>query len=166
MNRHFKRLPWSNTSIIETISALLVFLFMYTAFSKLNEQANFIEVLGKSPLLGPYKSLLAWSIPMTEIILSMLLIFPKTRGLGLKGSLALMTLFTLYLIYMVIFTPKLPCSCGGVISKMSWTQHIFFNILFIALSIIGIYLNSKRKDKDNLSIRIPPQETPTQLSNS
>jgi hypothetical protein len=49
-----------------------------------------------------------------------------------------MTVFTLYLGYMLLFTPNRPCVCGGVIKTMSWDQHIVFNCFFILLSLIAI----------------------------
>jgi hypothetical protein len=145
MNLIPNALKLSKQSIIETITSLLVFLFLYTALSKFVDHALFVEVLGKSPLLGSIKNLVSWTIPITEIILVVLLIIPKTRLRGLWGSLALLSLFTMYLIYMVIFTPKLPCSCGGVISNLSWGQHIFLNITFIGLSYWAILLMNKAK---------------------
>jgi hypothetical protein len=39
---------------------------------------------------------------------------------------------------MISFDKNLPCSCGGIISKLSWKQHIIFNLFFIVLSVIGI----------------------------
>jgi putative oxidoreductase len=34
----------------------------------------------------------------------------------------------------------LPCSCGGVISSMSWKQHLVFNVHCIAINIVAINL--------------------------
>ena len=52
-----------------------------------------------------------------------------------------MTIFTLYIGYMVAFVPKLPCSCGGIIQKMSWNQHLIFNVGFILLGVYAIWLD-------------------------
>jgi uncharacterized membrane protein len=135
----------SKKSIVETITALIVFLFMYTALSKFIDHAIFVEVLGKSPLLGYFKNVVSIAIPIIEIILVVLLTMPPTRLKGLWGSLALLSAFTLYLIYMVVFTPKLPCSCGGVLSQMTWVQHIFFNLAFIGMAFLAIRLSKKMK---------------------
>ncbi|MDB5156121.1 MAG: hypothetical protein JWR50_828, partial [Mucilaginibacter sp.] len=45
---------------------------------------------------------------------------------------------------MVLWAEKLPCHCSGAIEKLSWTQHIWFNLAFIALAISALRL-SKRK---------------------
>lgn len=135
----------SKRSVSETLAAIIVFIFLYTAVSKLVEVESFIEVLGKSPLLSPYKNLVAWSIPIAEIVLVVLLTIPKTRRTGFAGSFAILAAFTLYLAYMIIFTPNLPCTCGGVVSNLTWTQHIIFNCVLIGLSLLGLRL-TKRQD--------------------
>lgn len=126
--------------IIEVISGLLILLFLYTGLSKLFEHDKFVYNLGKSPLLSSFSGFISIALPIGEIILTSLLLFKKTQLKGLWLSLGLLTLFTIYLTYMVSFHDKLPCSCGGVISKMSWTQHIFFNLFFVLLSWIAIRL--------------------------
>ena len=140
---------------IEIISALFILLFLYTAISKLLDFRSFSQVLHTSPLIGNMSTFVAIGLPLAEIVVVALLFFPKTRLWGFYGSFVLMTAFTIYLAYMILFAPKLPCSCGGVISKMTWKQHLYFNIFFWLLSLTGIAL--KRKNK-NLSSgkELPP----------
>jgi putative oxidoreductase len=87
--------------------------------------------------------MLAFFVPGLEILITLLLIIPRTRRIGLYISISLLTLFSIYLIYMVSFTPHLPCSCGGVISKLTWRQHIFFNLFFIAITLIALSFTKK-----------------------
>lgn len=135
-------------SIAESLTALIVFLFMYTALSKLMDHRIFVQQLGKSPLLGPVKSFVSIAIPAIEFALVALLTFPKTRLKGLWGTVVLLSCFTVYLTYMVIFTPDLPCTCGGVINQMSWTQHIFFNLGFVGIAAIAIRLTKQLNPGD------------------
>jgi len=130
--------------IIEIISSLLILLFVYTALSKLLDYAAFKNVLSKSPLIGGKAAIVALALPITEGLIAVLLFFPRWRLRGLYGSFAAMTIFTLYLAYMIIFTPKLPCSCGGVLKQMNWNQHLLFNIFFLLASLTGIVLERKR----------------------
>src|SRR5690606_41617749 len=76
-----------------------------------------------------------------------LLFIPAFRKIGLYASFILIALFTGYLTYMIVFTPDLPCSCGGVLAALSWKQHIFFNLLFILLSLTGIYLINRNMNR-------------------
>ncbi|MDX1365731.1 MAG: hypothetical protein R3243_16110, partial [Arenibacter latericius] len=50
----------------------------------------------------------------------------------------LMILFVGYTVAVLFFAPTLPCSCGGIISLLSWEQHLVFNLVFLLLSIVGI----------------------------
>eukprot|EP01132_Coremiostelium_polycephalum_P019403 gene19403-23070_t len=101
---------------------------------------SFRDVLSKSPLVTNYNVVIAWTIPLTEIGISILLLIPFTKRRGLYFSMLLMIVFTIYLIYMVLSASQLPCHCGGGISSMSWKEHIIFNIGFIALAVTGLAL--------------------------
>lgn len=131
-----KRIP-------DIISLLLTLLFAYTAFSKLFEFQRFELVLSRAPLIGSYSTLFAVLIPAVELIIVLLLVVPQTQRIGLKSATALLVVFTVYLVFMVLTDPNLPCSCGGVIQQLSWKQHIVFNIFFILAGIASIYLQHK-----------------------
>jgi len=122
-----------------------ILLFFYTAFSKLITFPSFLKVLSDLPLIGQWHELLAVGVIFLEIFLGMLLVFPKTRIIGLWMSLGLMILFTLYLAYHVMVRSKLPCSCGGVISGMTWPQHVAFNVGFILLAGFGLLADRRLK---------------------
>ncbi|HET7117095.1 MAG TPA: MauE/DoxX family redox-associated membrane protein [Hanamia sp.] len=141
------------TFLADIISGVLSLLFLYTALSKLTDHKVFKNVLTASPLLKPYAALIAWLLPVTEIAIVVLLFIPRFRIKGLIASLILITLFTIYLLYMIAFTPHLPCNCGGVIKLLTWPQHIVFNLFFIFLSLIGIVLYRRAK---NLQSNSPP----------
>ena len=142
----------SKQSIVESIAALLIFLFLYTGVSKYFDHDNFRAVLHASPLLGQMSGAIALLLPGLELGIVLLLILPKTRLWGFWASGILLTMFTLYLVYMIKFSPKLPCSCGGVIGKLSWKGHIFFNSFFILLSVVGVKLQNKLKNNSNQHI--------------
>ena len=135
----------SRKLIAEIIGGLFILLFLYTALSKLSEIAVFRLVLRSSPLISGYANIISILIPVSEILVSVLLFIPGTRRWGLYASFVLMLVFTLYLAYMITSTPELPCSCGGVIGKMSWKQHLLFNIAFTLLALAGIWLNRERR---------------------
>jgi len=126
-------------------SSLLILLFTYTAVSKLSDYTHFVRVLGESPLIHNGADMIGWLLPVTELVIVLLLFFPLTKKAGFVISFFLLLLFTLYLIYMLLFAAELPCSCGGVISKMSWKQHVWFNVFFIGVSVLGIISNKKYK---------------------
>lgn len=126
-------------SITDIICGLLILLFTYAAFSKLLAFGHFRFALSNAPLIGNYSTLFAALIVVVELIIVILLLMPQTNMTGFIAAVSLLVLFTIYLVFMVITDPDLPCSCGGVIQELSWKQHIAFNIFFIGLGITGIY---------------------------
>lgn len=131
--------------IIETISALLIFLFVYTVISKLIHHNQSLYTLGRSPLVKSFKTLIAWIIPIGELCISLLLLIPKWRLLGLLASFFLMSIFSIYIGYMLIFVPNLPCSCGGIIQQLTWKEHLLFNIGITIFALTGFLLYKRSK---------------------
>lgn len=132
---------------VEIVSFLLILLFVYTASSKLMDYWTFHYQVGMYPWIKRFGRQLAWMVPTTELLVALLIFIPKTKLIGLYASLGLLILFTTYLLLMLKFGGKdLPCSCGGVIRRMTWKQHIFFNTGFIAINILGIL--SKKGDRE------------------
>jgi hypothetical protein len=137
----------NRNTIVEVISALFILLFVYTGINKFIALNTLQYVLKEYPLIGNFPTAVAWGLPLIELFVAALLFIPKTRLRGLYASLILMTGFTAYLSYMLVFTPKLPCTCGGLLQKLSWPQHLIFNILFVLLSIIAIRLRRRNNDQ-------------------
>ncbi|WP_407635810.1 MauE/DoxX family redox-associated membrane protein [Solitalea canadensis] len=51
------------------------------------------------------------------------------------------------MIITINFSYYIPCSCGGLLSSLSWNEHIAFNIFFIVLIILALYLREKTPSK-------------------
>ncbi|MBK5214555.1 MAG: hypothetical protein JJE55_12945 [Flavobacteriaceae bacterium] len=138
----------ANTTI--TISSyLFILLFLYAATSKLLDFETFTVQLAQSPLLSAYAGIIAWLVPGIEITIAILLMVPKFRTLALYAAFTLMVMFTAYIYIILNFSDFIPCSCGGVLEKLSWKQHLIFNVVFIVLAGVAIYFskhwNTKRK---------------------
>lgn len=133
-------------AVLETISLLFILLFVYTAVSKLLDYENFRVVIGQSPLITQFAPVLAIVVPAAELVIALLLVIPRYRRSGLYASFAMMMLFTVYIIVLVTFSERIPCSCGGVISRMTWKQHLYFNIVFVLLALLGMWLYNKQPD--------------------
>lgn len=135
---------WLNKNVvIEIICSLLILLFVYAAISKLSDYDRFTVQLSKSPFITSFSNFTAWSIPTIEILIALLLAIKKSRLIGLYASFFLMSLFTAYLIIMLNFSYYIPCSCGGVLERLSWDQHVVFNSFFIAISAAGVIMQHK-----------------------
>ncbi len=136
--------------LLEFICFLYILLFVYAAMSKLLVFDQFVIQIGQSPVLTPYSTLIAWTVPFIEIIIALMLIIPRFKLLGLYASYNLMVMFTAYIFIILNFSDDIPCSCGGVLEKMGWTEHLIFNIAFVILAFIGIYISNAQKNKTNL----------------
>jgi hypothetical protein len=119
---------------------LYISLFVYAALSKLLDYREFNLQLSQSPILTAFANHLAWAIPAIELVIATLLVFSTTRLAGLYASFSLMTSFTTYIILASRFSDHVPCSCGGVIQNLSWSQHLVFNSSFLVLLIVAIVL--------------------------
>lgn len=130
--------------IIEIISSLLILLFLYAGVSKWLSFKLFIGEMNNQPFPNWMTPYLVWSIPFIEVLIVVGLIFEKTRLIAFYASLFLMLAFTIYTVAILLHAFKyIPCSCGGVIRKLTWPQHLFFNLFFVVISLVGIILKKR-----------------------
>ncbi len=134
---------------IEITVALLVILFLHTAISKFLDFKGFVFDLNNQPFPNSFTPYMAWIIPLTEIAIVGCLLFENSRLVGLYASLFLMTMFTVYTSLVLLnFFDYVPCSCGGVVKYLNWTQHFFFNFFFVVITAAAIlFRNNKNSDK-------------------
>jgi hypothetical protein len=133
--------------IIEIIAGLYITLFAYTAINKFIEIDALKITLKEYPLIGHYPVVVAWTLPISEMLVAILLFIPRFKRFGLYSSLVLMVTFTLYLGYMLAFTPSLPCTCGGLLQELTWPQHLILNICLIILAISAIWLSKSYEEQ-------------------
>lgn len=126
--------------ITETICLLYILLFIYASASKLMDFQHFKIQLGQSPLLSAFAEQVAIIVPVVEILISILLLIPKYKPAGLLAAYGLMVMFTAYIFIILNYTSFVPCSCGGVLEKLGWQSHLFFNLIFVFLAVLGIIL--------------------------
>lgn len=127
-------------------AALLILVFAYTGISKLLDLQGFNMILSQSNLLRPFASFIAVSIPIMELVLVMLLFIPSHKQYGFIGSFLLFFFFSAYIAIMLFSAEDLPCSCGGIISKMSWPQHLVFNNIFMVMAGLSAWYNHRNKN--------------------
>ncbi|RZJ87633.1 MAG: hypothetical protein EOO20_15605, partial [Chryseobacterium sp.] len=120
--------------VVFIICLICIFLFLTSAYDKISEHSKFVRGLSKVAYIGGYAELIGWLVPATEVAMSILLINPKTHKLGLIGFIATMAVFTAYILSMILWAEKLPCHCNLIIEKLTWGQHIWFNLIFIVIA--------------------------------
>jgi putative oxidoreductase len=124
--------------IVEIIYLLLILLFGYTAVSKLADFNDFRSQMSKQVFSAPVREILLYTLPAIEILTATLLISPRFRLTGLVLSSALMLLFTGYIILILSgYYKSIPCVCGGVLKMLNWRAHLWFNVFFLVLAVLG-----------------------------
>jgi len=139
------------TYFVKTVAILFALLFIYAAGSKILDFENFQVQLAQSPLLSAYTGIISFAVIIVEPGLAICLCLPKTQKMALYGSLGLMSAFTFYIYIILRFSDFVPCSCGGILEKLGWTEHMIFNLFFVFLAFTAIlYIEKKEKPDSKL----------------
>lgn len=129
--------------LIESITAFTTLVFGYTGADKLANLSQFRMSVAKSPYLYPFSGIIVWVIPCLELLIAVGLVLKISRLLALHSAFFLMSLFSWYVYVMLRYSYYLPCSCGGIIAKMSWKEHLVFNIVLTVLIATAILFTDK-----------------------
>jgi len=146
-----QKLP-SNELVTFILAVLLLMLWGYAAVSKISEYDKFVlqMQLAPIPLMKFFGPTLGWLIPAIELALVCMLLTDRFRKLGLWLSFMLLLVFEIYIAAMLLSGLELPCTCGGLISKLQWNEHLVFNAVFMLISIFP-FLYQRYFNKSNTS---------------
>lgn len=131
----------------EAVCILLMALFGMTAVDKFVRFGRFERELQKSPFLMDYPRLVAWSTPLIEIIVVILLTKEKWRLPGLYASVFLMGTFTAYIYMLLNYSYYTPCLCSAAIESLSWKAHLVLNTFFLLLAVTGVLIQETKLHK-------------------
>ncbi|WP_348636557.1 MauE/DoxX family redox-associated membrane protein [Mariniflexile litorale] len=131
--------------IAKWIRVLYIILFVYAATSKLLNIYAFKIQLDKSPFISAYAHWMAWSLPFIEYVIVGFFLFSKYMLFAFYASFTLLSLFSIYIVSVLNFSDSIPCACGGVLSYLGWKSHVVFNIFFMVLALIGIFITRKHQ---------------------
>ncbi|ANF50317.1 tellurium resistance protein TerC [Chryseobacterium glaciei] len=122
-------------------------LFIYASISKILDFANFQVQLAQSPLLSAYAGFISYAVIVAELVIAVLLFIKSTRLAGLYLSLGIMVSFTVYIYLILNYSDFIPCSCGGILEKLGWTEHLIFNIVCVLTALAWICILERRDEK-------------------
>ena len=141
--------------IVDIVSFLYIFLFVYAAISKLIEYDIFVSQIGQSPMLSDYATVFAWMVPLSELIIVAMIASQRFKQIGLYAAFGLMVMFTAYIAIILQYEHDIPCSCGGILDQMGWTEHLVFNIAFVVLGAVGVIFYDAA-DNHSVKSSLPP----------
>lgn len=127
---------------IKAVSYFFILLFIYASVSKILDFENFQVQLAQSPMLGAYAGVVSLLVIIVELSIVYLLVIQKFRLTGLYVSLGIMSAFTIYIFLILNYSDSIPCSCGGILEKMDWNQHLIFNLCCVLLLIVAIIISN------------------------
>ena len=123
-------------------------MFVYAGIFKIADTKLFASQMSESPLIPqsiiPFLSI---GLPVFELILAFSLTFEKYNSVSLILSFITMLFFSFYLIMLVSLYEKVPCACGGILGKLGYTEHIIFNLFFLLISSISLYLHDSKSNQ-------------------
>lgn len=76
-------------------------------------------------------------VPIIEVLIAFGLLLSIYFKLILKLGIFVMLCFTLYVSFIYLFSPDIPCTCGGIISTLTWVQHIIINFILLLVFVIA-----------------------------
>lgn len=83
-----------------------------------------------------------------------LLIFERTRTIGLYFSFTIMVLFTAYIYIILHYSEFVPCSCGGILERMDWNTHLIFNIGAVLLAGSALFIKNNILNRSILKLSV------------
>ncbi|WP_432803728.1 MauE/DoxX family redox-associated membrane protein [Chitinophaga horti] len=144
VNRQVKTNGKYASLFVYLIVFILSVLFLYTALDKFQTIQKFTDIMGRIYLPAFLVPIVAWGIPIVEVIIVTALLLPKFRHWGLLASAILLAIFTIYITVLKLTGLKLPCNCGGIISSLSWWNHIILNTVLLIAASIAYKIEAKR----------------------
>jgi len=133
-------------TIVQLISHLLLLLWVYASLSKLIEFNRSKREILNQPLAPWLEEILVWAVPLIELLTAMFLLFKRTRIAGILLSALLLFTFSIYIIVIKLnYFGFIPCSCGGILRSLNWTQHLLFNSFFLILSLVALVIDLKER---------------------
>lgn len=135
--------------IVEVIAFLLMLLFLFASVSKWLAFKTFVGDINNQPFPNWLTPWITYLLPPIEVSITLALMFERTRTAGLYASLILMSAFSAYSAAVLLkFFDYIPCSCGGIIKNLTWSENLILNLFFVAISVAGIILRKDRFSKD------------------
>ena len=138
-------MSWENFSVesvfISFVKAIIILLFAYTATDKLLHYTVTVGQMNQQLLPLWLKPYLPLGIPILELLIALSLAIFSNKLWPWLAAASLMLAFTAYvgIVHFGDF-PRVPCSCGGIISSLSWSAHFYLNLSLSMLITVVIYM--------------------------
>ena len=130
--------------IVEIICLILLLNFFYEGMYKLVYIHNYGQWLKYAPFLESVSTLFTYTIPIGEILLSILFIYSRYRIIALNICLTIEILFVLWIMSVYLFSHSLFWPYHALWEKPTWMQKMLISIGLCWLAFIAIILSNPR----------------------
>lgn len=114
--------------IVEIICFILLMNWFYEGIYKVAYWSNFSLYMKHAPLLKPVWQVLAYGIPVGEIVLALMFIFPKQRVRALYISIGVSMVFVFWIISVYLFTNRLFWPYHAMWKGPTWMQKMVISL--------------------------------------
>ncbi len=127
--------------IYQIILITLMALWIPISLDKFINYDLFHSAMIQQPFSDQLGKYLAYILPAFELAVGLLFIVPKMRLWAFSLSSLLMVAFVAYVSLAVLKVwGKIPCGCGLVFHQLGWIAHLWLNIGFLLISLLGLAL--------------------------
>jgi hypothetical protein len=134
---------------LQVLTYLFICLWMYVISKKVFLFADFQRAMIDQPFKDNYGIILSYLVPVLQIGTGIFFLFTKTRSYGFWSTIALMCVFSMYIILVLLKTwGFVPCACT-LEFKLGWIGHLWLNGILITVCTAALLLeqNIKRSIK-------------------
>ena len=126
--------------IVEVICFVLLMFWFYEGVYKVAYWGSFSFYMRHAPLLGPVWQVLAYGIPLAEISLALMFLFPKQKLRALYISIGILMLFVLWVMTWNMFTGRLFWPYHALWERPTWMQKMLVSLGLCWIAFVAAIL--------------------------
>lgn len=130
--------------LLLTCQVVLAIIFLLAATGKILHTEQFAATLRLSHLPGAVVQFISVLIPILELVLAATLVLSTARSLTVTmvAALVLLSVFTIWMIWVYARGLRLTCSCFGASGSDVGLRSITRNGVLIVVAAIGVFLST------------------------
>jgi hypothetical protein len=129
---------------IEIICFILLMNWFYEGIYKVVNWGNFSSYMRRAPLIHPIWQILSYAIPLAEVGLALLFLFPKQRQKALYLSIGVLLVYVFWVMTWHFFAFKLFWPFHAIWSKPNWTQKMLMSLGLCWVAFIAVVFSAPR----------------------
>lgn len=118
-------------------SMTLIVALTYGALLKMRDHTIILSVLETTFRENDWTEFISWVLPLTELLIVVLLLFPKTMFVGFVGAGVVLACYTCYIALILFGSIDVPCSCIAMFSQWNWKLNLIVNIILIVAAFFA-----------------------------